>query len=177
MRAIAVLVASLGAWSLAVLTAAVAAAEVPSYVLPAHASALGPWMSSHSHLRVATDEDCQCAEEVEDLRRGTGGKWAANPGFHPYYAAGDFNGDGHQDFAVVLVDKANPKSRRVVVFNGPFSTQRSKGPAYVSSKYVGALFFGPPRPKPWRLVIGPFETEGAILEPRGTSYVLKQGSC
>ena len=102
--------------------------------------------------------------------------WAANPSFHPYYSAGDFNCDGHQDFAVVLAHKANPKRRWVVVFNGPFSAKK-KSPAFVSSKYSGELFFGPPRPKPWRLVIGPFNTEGAVFEPQGASYVLKPNKC
>jgi hypothetical protein len=34
------------------------------------------------------------------------------------------------------------------------------------------LFYGPPRPKPYRLLIGRFEAEGATLSPSGRTYKL-----
>jgi len=37
-------------------------------------------------------------------------------------------------------------------------------------KYMG-LFYGPPRPKPYRLLLGPFESDsGGLLIPHGRGY-------
>jgi hypothetical protein len=32
------------------------------------------------------------------------------------------------------------------------------------------MFYGGPRPKPWRFLVGPFESEGSFLLPDGKSY-------
>jgi hypothetical protein len=111
------------------------------------------------------------------MRRGYGGAWKANPDFHPYYVVGDFNGDGHTDFAVVVIRGSTNFTREVAVFNGPFSQNAAKSPAYVGGKHSGALFFGPPRPKPWRLIVGPFESEGSLLIPKGSTYVFTSNNC
>jgi len=66
-------------------------------------------------------------------------------------------------------------SSRWLVFNGPFKTNRASPSYYDPSLDLqgDALFFGPPRPKPFRLVIGPFESDNSlILSPRGHSYIL-----
>jgi hypothetical protein len=34
------------------------------------------------------------------------------------------------------------------------------------------LFYGPPRPKPYRLIVGTFESEGLVLQPLGNTYRL-----
>ncbi len=59
------------------------------------------------------------------------------------------------------------------MFNGPFKSE-TLSPAFMQSgmdlKYSG-LFYGPPRPKPYRLLLGPFESDsGALLIPHGRSY-------
>ena len=151
--------------------------RVPAYVTAEHRSVLERWLRADKTLRVATDEDCKCDEDIAAMRRGYGGAWKANPDFHPYYVIGDFNSDGQADFAVVVIRNATTPKREVAVFNGPFSPDRPAQPAYLSGKYVGALFFGPPRPKPWRLIVGPFESEGSLLVPRGSTYVLKPSNC
>ena len=35
------------------------------------------------------------------------------------------------------------------------------------------LFYGPPRPKPYRLVLGRFEADGTMLVPSGKTYRLE----
>lgn len=150
---------------------------------PGHQALLSHWLSDHRSFRVARDADCSddvvdaagnthtqtCAHLVEEIR-----KWAHNPNYEPFYATGDFNGDGHGDFAAVLIDTANAKPHRnavVVVFNGPFTMNRGEQPAFIlKDRSASATFlgYGPPRPKPWRLVIGSPEAEGyALVWQRG----------
>jgi hypothetical protein len=132
------------------------------------------WLTAHSGFRVATVTDCACVEDIAQMRKGFGGRWKPVRDYAPYVATGDFNGDGQSDFAVVVVDVSRPREHSFVlmVFNGPL--QRAITPPTFTQRdldmrYKG-LFFGPPRPKPHRLVVGPFESEGAILQPVGSSY-------
>jgi hypothetical protein len=135
------------------------------------------WLSRHPEDRLATDEDCDCAGDIEQLKAGYGGKWKPVPDYHPYTATGDFNGDGVEDFAVVVIDSSKKeKNYTLLVFNGPFGAEKAV-PNFIKSgldlKYVG-LFYGPPRPKPYRLLVSGFEGDsGSLLIPRGQSYVLK----
>jgi hypothetical protein len=46
---------------------------------------------------------------------------------NPYYAAGDFSGDGDVDFAVVVLRRQDPRRRLIAVFNAPFT---NAGPAF-----------------------------------------------
>jgi hypothetical protein len=138
---------------------------------------LKSWLAQHSEYRLATDEDCDCAEEIKQIKAGTGGAWKPVPDYHPYAATGDFNGDGVGDFAVVVVDPSKKKKNfALVLFNGPFETGIAS-PAFVESglnlKYMG-LFYGPPRPRPYRLLLGGFESDsGSLLIPSGRGYRLE----
>jgi len=134
------------------------------------------WLRSHPTYRLAVDEDCECRADIQTMRKGQGGIWKAVPDYHPYAVRGDFNGDGTSDFAVAVVDRTKTADNfTLLVFNGPFSSHRVS-PAFVerdvSLRHTG-LFFGAPRSKPYRLVIGEFESEGMILVPRGKSYRYK----
>jgi hypothetical protein len=138
---------------------------------------LGVWLARHPDFRVATDSDCDCAEDIQQMKKGYGGGWPAVPDYHPYVATGDFNSDGVRDFAVVVIDGSKSAQNFVLlVFNGPFDS-RAATPAFVASgldlRYQG-LSFGPPRPKPYRLVMGWFESDNtAILVPHGRTYKLQ----
>ena len=103
------------------------------------------------------------------MRKGKGRK------YQPYYAVGDFNGDGQEDFAVSLI---NSKKRRwkfaVAVFNGPFGT--ISAPSFLDEQsdlsdggfWVGSMGKGN------RLIAGTFESDNCIiLQPRRNSYVWK----
>jgi hypothetical protein len=112
------------------------------------------------------------------MRQGSGGEWKAVPDYQPYYAVGDFNSDGIKDFAVALIDPGKAtKQFAVAIFNGPFVDSKPKGEALFSDDFelVGCGFvFGPPRPKPFRLVVGRFESDNAVLfAPRGKGYIMK----
>ena len=150
---------------------------LPSYVSAKHQQVLQRWLKREPKLRVATDEDCgRCADDLAQQRRLSGA------GYHPYYAVGDFNGDGKTDFAVALTEIEEGGEGRVTqkfvvaVFNGPFS-RRDVEPAFEKDNLNlrdGGLFFGPPRSRPYRLFIGLFTTEsGLTLEPRGRKYIAK----
>jgi len=147
-----------------------------SHVLKAeHRRVLDGWLKQHPNLRLAALDDCEgCRDDIEQTRRGSGGPWRPVPDYHPYRAVGDFNGDGRQDFAVVLVDTSKrDKVFVLVVFNGPFR-DIAKPPAFLETGMDlrhGGLFSGPPRPKPYRLLVGPFESDaGGVLKPRNGSY-------
>jgi hypothetical protein len=122
------------------------------------------------------DKDCDCADDIEQMKKGYGGNWKPVPDYHPYIATGDFNGDGVEDFAVVVVDRTKQENNfAFLVFNGPF-TLGTESPAFMKSgldlKYQG-LTYGPPRPKPYRLLLGRFESDsGVLLIPRGRGYKL-----
>jgi hypothetical protein len=132
------------------------------------------WLARHSEYRQATDEDCDCVADMQQMRGGYGGQQKPVPGYHPYSATGDFNGDGVEDFATVLIDRRRQaRNFALIVFNGPFQSEPPQ-PAFMESdlnlKYEG-LFYGPPRPKPYRLLLGPFETDsGSLLIPNGRGY-------
>jgi hypothetical protein len=121
---------------------------------------LATWLSGHPTFRAATDNDCNCSED-----------------YHPYVATGDFNGDGIRDFAVVIIDKNKSIHQfALLVFNGPFDSDAVE-PSFVESdldlSYMG-LFFGPPRPRPYRLIMGRFESDNtSMLVPHGKSYKLR----
>jgi len=134
------------------------------------------WLAQHSEFRVATDEDCGCADDIKQMKEGSGGAWKTVPDYHPYVATGDFNGDGVEDFAVVMVERSKQENNfALVVFNGPFKSATGS-PAFMKSgldlKYH-RLFYGPPRQKPYRLLVGRFETDsGSLLTPHGRGYRL-----
>jgi hypothetical protein len=129
---------------------------------------LAAWLKVNAGYRMATEEDCSCQEDIATLREG-GGAWEPAPTYHPYYATGDFNADSNIDFAVIVIGSS--REHVLLVFNGPYYPG-AKPALMAPAPAAGALFFGPPRPKPYRLVVGAFAAEGAMLLPKGATYVL-----
>lgn len=133
------------------------------------------WLGKHPGYRLATDKDCACDEDLRTIRvTGYGGRWKPVPDYHPYVVSGDFNGDGEIDFAVAVVRTNAPHKFTILVFNGPI-TSVGDAPSFVDadSDLTGiGFFYGPPRPKPYRLVVGAFESEGYVLTPKGRTYRL-----
>ena len=132
------------------------------------------WLAKHPGFRMATDSDCSCDEDLRKMRtEGYGGRWKPVPGYHPYVVAADLNGDGQIDLAIAMVNTKAANKFTMLVFNGPLKP--NEPPSFVgtdlSMSGIG-FFFGPPRPKPYRLVVGAFESEGYVLVPKGKTYLL-----
>ena len=172
MRSFALVCISLGAWLF----------SVPAWsghtLTETQEKALQSWLARHPNYRAAIDADChECSDEINETKAGTDG-WEPVPDYRPYIATGDFNGDGTVDFAVVLIDRSKrDRNFSVAVFNGPYQG-RVQSPAFLKSGFSlrhGGLFFGPPRPKPYRLVIGNFNAGGVVLMPHRNTYRLDDG--
>jgi hypothetical protein len=105
---------------LAIVTSPAFAHNIPDFVKPKHRNILGDYLSHHSY-NLASDTACFCDNDLIRLRE-------TDPKFQPYYAVGDINDDGIEDFAVGLIGKSPPDSTEpkltVVVFHGPFSDKR-----------------------------------------------------
>ncbi len=166
--------ASTTLWNAALLSALFTAVGWCGHVLsPDQAKVLGAWLKSHPDFRAATDADCGCDDDIAKIRTGYGGLWKPVSDYHPYTATGDFNGDGEMDFAIVVVSQHNIHDRyALIIFNGPCQAG-GPHPSFfkrgLDLRYSG-LFYGPPRPKPYRLVMGRFEAEGVAIIPHGASY-------
>jgi hypothetical protein len=135
--------------------------------------AVSAWLGKHPGYRLANDKDCACDDDLRTIRStGYGGKWKHIPDYHPYVANGDFNGDGQIDFAVAVIRTNGTRKFTILVFNGPIKSP-DDSPSFVDSdsnlRGIG-FFYGPPRPKPYRLVVGAFESEGYVLVPKGQTY-------
>jgi len=153
----------------------VAAIPTAQKLQPVHQQVVDTWLECHTGFRVATELDCgDCKEQIEAIRRGMGGAWKAVPNYQPYSMVGDFNGDGQKDLAIVVIAPITASKRfQLLVFNGPFPGNQPHKPAFASEFLdLGGqgLFFGPPRPKPYRLLVGGFESEGMLLVPKGKGY-------
>lgn len=101
------------------------------------------------------------------MRKGYSALYPPRPSYEPYYATGDFNGDGVEDVAVVAVpvDKA-PTILIVVLFGKTAHGQQSpvEVPRKEEKGIVGiGLFAEKPSAKSkrrrWTLDIGAFESE------------------
>src|ERR1039458_2890658 len=144
---------------------------------PQEQKILTVWLSGHAQYRAAANKDCDCEEDIQKMKAGSGGVWRPVPDYFPYVATGDFNGDGIRDFAVVVIDRTKSTHQfTLLVFNGPFGSD-AVDPAFVESgldlQYMG-LSYGPPRPKPHRLIMGRFESDNtSMLVPHGKTYKLR----
>ena len=110
--------------------------------------------------------------DVESLRRQQRDHWGVAPDYHPYLVVGDLNSDAEADLAVVVVDPLG--EWMFLIFNGPLEVGAT--PSFVDTGLDferKGLFYGPPRPEPYRLVVGPFESHGALVLPKGTTYEIK----
>jgi hypothetical protein len=135
----------------------------------AQRAALLNWMLPRD-VRLATAEDCECGDDISHFR--ITGPWGKPiPDYEPYVEVGDFNNDGQPDFAVVVVSSnlSKPAGGTLLIFNGPVSL--TSRPAYVGKAELfprQALFISPV--KEGYLLAGPFESEGCIFRPKGSSY-------
>ncbi len=126
-------------------------------------AALGSYLSTRSDLRLPQESECGCDDDLSQMRGG-------DPGYQPYILRGDFNGDGEEDFAVLLVRESEdgPPSGVLAIFNGPFSGYSPPAPAAVFKARFGkfvALFA-----KDGELLLGQFHDTGCVYAPNGDGY-------
>ncbi|HUQ32080.1 MAG TPA: hypothetical protein VM095_08165 [Pyrinomonadaceae bacterium] len=118
------------------LRADAAQSDVPSFINPAHRQVVQSFLKTKPNLRVATYADAEDKSRLEYVSNVTFGENKS-----PYYAVGDFNNDGREDFAIAFVNTRRPKDFPVAVFNGPFNGRRWVAPAYYNEKRFGTHDF------------------------------------
>lgn len=133
------------------------------YIQPEHKAILEKWLRRQPQLRVAIEADCKNRQGLMDARLEHG------ENYHPYYAVGDFNRDGREDFAVVLISKQRrARNFSIAIFNGPFTGT----PVFYTGGVdlsAGGLVFRADN----RLVAGVFQTDDCVvLKPKGRGYVM-----
>jgi hypothetical protein len=142
---------------------------LPPFIDRVAGAAIENWLTLHQEFRVIDDAECKCDDELKDIRTMTRGAWVADPSYHPYYVTGDFNGDGRIDLAVGVRRMGADAKFQVLIISGYRVARHGQNCAFLSQAFdVGeGLFFGPPRPKPYRLLEGPFDTDvGVTFSPR-----------
>jgi hypothetical protein len=70
-----------------------------------HEGILAGWLAGNPQYRAASEADCDCTDNIQRMRVGSGGSWVGVPDYHPYRTTGDFKDDGAVDFAVVVVHR------------------------------------------------------------------------
>lgn len=129
-----------------------------------HAAVLKKYLKTKPDLYPAVEADYDRANpKLVEIRK-------ENQRNHPYYVADDFNGDGQEDFAVILKSKTAKNTFRSAVFNGPLD--RNNGtPAFSGAsdyRFVFQLGDSPDMPP---LYIGSYASDdGFILEASGKGY-------
>jgi hypothetical protein len=124
---------------------------------------LESWLAQNPDLRPANAVDCNCDDGVREMRS------SGQPAYQPDVRVGDFNGDGVQDFAVLLAVRGNPNASALAIFNGPFEG-KVKSPAFVMRGELLAHVGLFEMPEDHRLLVGHFDSEGCAYTPKGSTY-------
>lgn len=142
--------------------------EYPAFLQAQHRAVLQQWLRQNPQLSLASEADCANKEGLLATRQEYG------ENYQPYYAVGDFNRDGREDFAVALINNQR-RARRfsIGIFNGPFGGKAPARPAFFRDGIDlsdGGLFFRPDK----LLLAGVFQTNNCVvLRPQGRTYVIK----
>jgi serine/threonine protein kinase len=136
---------------------------------------LQKWLENKAGWRPATVNDVYYGLD-KDQREYAKGEMQSNGKFqHPYYVVDDFNSDGKQDFALVLIT-TNRKKYAVAIFNAPFGD--SPSPTYYTEELGKGdwLFWMKDDGFQKRFIVGPPASDaGYLIVPRGNSYVVESG--
>lgn len=132
--------------------------------------AIQAWLAKNPTYQLATARDCNCDDDIRQMRKE--GPWGQPiPDYEPFLRVGDFRQNGQSDVAAVVIDRASKSSDRLlVIFDGPNWSAQSR-PAYVGKirALPGVAIFQ--TRDNGRLIVGRFESEGCVYQPRQRSYV------
>jgi len=142
----------------------------PSYVRAQHKAVIEKWLAAsrrRANLRIATDKDCRNKSGLTWQRKD-------NRNYQPYYAVGDFNHDGREDFAIAFVnDKKQQATFSFAIFNAPFNDNPLAAYSEENVDLGRWVFF-------WRggagnyLLQGEFESDNCVIyRPQGKKYAPK----
>jgi hypothetical protein len=137
-----------------------------SHLRAEYAIILQKWLAHKKGLRLATENDVANKKGLEYARR-------EDKDYYPYYAVGDFNQDGAQDFAVALANRdSSLKNFTVAIFNGPFKSSKESKPAFLSDRFdTDWWFFVDTEDEKQILGVGVYETDfPLIFRPRKKGY-------
>jgi hypothetical protein len=144
-----------------------------SHILPRHRPVLQKWLDSRPTWRPATLDDAFAGTDREGTEFLKGEIKSKGNNYHPYYAVGDFNRDGDEDFAVIIKNKTK---LAIAIFNGPFGSTRNPPPAFYSET-VGQgswLFWVTDDQFGRRFIVGPPASDaGYIIRPHDKHYKLE----
>lgn len=160
-------VAAIGLVLVTANTASAQGKDFPAFVKTSHRAVIEKWLASNPrrvNLRVATDSVCRNKEGLAAERQ-------ENRSYQPYYAVGDFNQDGREDFAVAFIDDRKRQFKfSFAIFNGPFPG--TGVPAYLDQNTdlseMGFSWHAGPRNN---LLLGEFQSDVCVIfKPRGKTY-------
>jgi hypothetical protein len=139
-----------------------------SNLAPRHQTVVDRWLAVKPALRLATESDCRNKEGLKATRQHNG------QSYQPYYAVGDFNRDGQEDFAVALINpRKTARKFAIAIFNGSANSRWSNAPNFLVEGVDlvdGGLVLTPGN----RLVAGVFQSDNCVtLRPTGKRYRMK----
>jgi len=150
-----------------------AVADMPEFIQPKYHEVVHAWLDAHPMYRLAVDGDCKCEDDIG----------SPQPTIHPYFASGDFDGDGLGDIAVVALPNRAGLKILVVVFFGSKSgldPDASEIPLPYPSVLAAGLFVGKSkgkgRPRHDALGYGAFESEWEDLPIKRRKPSIDQAS-
>lgn len=133
-----------------------------------HREILQNWLAGKPGWRPAVEDDAY-AGSTKSQREFLKGEIQSMTN-HPFYVAADFNKDGKQDFAVMLVRRSGRTNKfAMVIFNSTYGKQKIAPAFYTEQVSKGDLLF-------WMdgnlLLSPPASDSGNIIKPRGSTYIL-----
>lgn len=169
--------------------------NLPSHIRAQHRDVLQQWLSNKSGWRPATINDALAGTTIEvresflsEIKSiGNNYRYYSQAyklqGYHPYYTVSDFNRDGIEDFAIIVINEGGGSIKlAVAVFNGPFSRSQNPAPTFYSEDVSEEdwLFWMTNDRFGYRFVLGPPNTgHGSrgfpgVIKPRGKAYVIER---
>ena len=155
-----------------------------AHLKPEHREILQEWLKSKTHLRPAAEEKDSTvyAEEWKSIFEGNMKMLRDTVGEngHQFYSVGDMNGDGKEDFAVLVVDNRQQSKDDIdrfglAIFNAPFKVGQ-KPSYYEDNLYdIAACYIVYDKMSKKRLFLGKFESDVycATYYPKGKTYYFK----